>query len=309
MANQTKSRVFTSNHKSYIDSAPSCFWPMLPKISEADFVLLGAPMDETTLTRPGSRCAPNAIRASLINFDSYSERAEIDLEDVKIHDLGDVFVVHCNVNQTLKRIERLVRDLIDARKIPVLIGGEHAITLGSARALDDAAILDFDAHMDARDQYPHGLKLSHATVMRRITDEIGPNKICQVGIRTYCKQELEYAKSQGFGLITANEVNKNGLSVTVKKIRDKLEGFKKIYITIDIDALDAPYTPGATYPSPEGITPTMLLDILAEVIDKRVVGFDLVEVSPPYDVANLTVFNATKIILETIALIQKARFL
>jgi agmatinase len=294
-------------HYFYLDFNPYCFWPPQPNISEAFFVLFGVPFDETTTSRPGSRYAPSAIRAASVNFDTYSERADVDLQEIKIYDLGNVMIASGNIHETLRRVELVIGDLLNANRVPIVLGGEHSITFGAAKAIDDVVILDFDAHMDARDEFPEGMRLSHATVMRRISDAIGPEKIFQVGIRTCCMEELKFAEDKGLGFITAYDIYKNGLPETVKKIIDWLKDFDKIYITIDIDVLDTPYAPGATFPSPEGITLGALLDILMQVVDRRVIGFDLVEVSPPYDFSNVTAVNATKIILENIAFIHKAR--
>ena len=153
----------------YMDFHPQCFWPPQPAIEEAPFVLFGVPLDETTVSRPGSRYGPTAMRAATVNFDTYSERADVDLEDVHIHDLGDILIAYGNIPETLRRVELIFSDLLNADKIPVMLGGEHTVTLGAMKALKDAAILDFDAHMDARNEYPEGMRLSHATFIRRLS--------------------------------------------------------------------------------------------------------------------------------------------
>jgi len=136
---------------------------------------------------------------------------------------------------------------------------------------------------------------------------IPAERIFQVGIRTNCKEELQFARDEGLNFITAYDIHRNGPAKATERIRDYLRDFSKVYLSIDIDVLDTPYTPGATYPSPEGISLSTLLDILMKVVDKRWIGFDVVEVSPPHDFGNITAINATKIILETIAFIHKAR--
>lgn len=291
----------------YIDFHPQCFWPPQPAIEEAPFVLFGVPLDETTVSRPGSRYGPTAIRAATVNFDTYSERADVDLEDVLIHDLGDILIAYGNIPETLRRVETILTDLLKANKIPVMLGGEHTITFGAGKAFENAAILDFDAHMDARNEYPEGMRFSHATFMRRLSEVIPAGRIFQVGIRTNCKEELEFARTNGLSFVTSYEIYKNGPTKTIERIRDFLGDFSKVYLSIDIDVLDTPYAPGTTYPSPEGMSLSTLLDILMKTVDRKVIGFDLVEISPPYDFGNTTATNATKIILETIAFIHKAR--
>lgn len=292
----------------YIDFHPLCFWPPQPAIEDAPFVLFGVPLDETTVSRPGSRYGPNAIRASTVNFDTYSERTDIDLENVLIHDLGDILIAYGNIPETLRRVGLILTDLLKANKIPIMLGGEHTITFGAVKALDNAAILDFDAHMDARNEYPEGMRLSHATFIRRLSETIPPERIFEVGIRTNCKEELEFARNEGLSFVTSYEIYRNGSAKTIERINDFLGKFSKVYLSIDIDVLDTPFAPGTTYPSPEGMNLSTLLDILMKTVDKKVVGFDLVEVAPPYDFGNTTATNAAKIILETIAFIHKARF-
>jgi agmatinase len=307
MSNKRSLKDILHDDDFYIDFHPQCFWPPQPAIEEAPFVLFGVPLDETTVSRPGSRYGPAAMRAATVNFDTYSERADVDLENVLIHDLGDILIAYGNVPETLRRVELILGDLSNAGKIPVMLGGEHTVTFGAAKAFENAAILDFDAHMDARNEYPEGMQLSHATFIRRLTETIPAERIFQVGIRTNCKEELTFARKEDLRFITAYEIYKNGPQKAIERIRDFLAKFSKVYLSIDIDVLDTPYTPGATYPSPEGISLSTLLDILMKTVDRKIVGFDLVEVSPPYDFGNITATNATKIILETIAFIHKAR--
>jgi len=291
----------------YVDFHPNCFWPPQPGIAESPFVVVGVPFDETTTSRPGSRYGPNAIRAASINFDTYSERSDVDLDKIKIYDLGNVSIVQGSVQESLKRVKLVISDLISANKVPIILGGEHTITYAAADAIKDALFLDFDAHMDARSEYPEGVPFTHATVMRRISDLIGPERVFQVGVRTYCREETEFARREGLGFITAYEIYKNGPSTAIDRIVEKLRDFDKVYMSIDIDVLDPPFAPGTTFPSPEGISLSTLLDMLMKATDKRLVGFDVVEVAPPYDYGDITSTNAAKLILENVALIHKAR--
>ncbi len=163
---------------------------------EAKYVILGAPLDVTSTYRSGARFAPLAIREASLNIETYSFRTNMDVEDLKIHDLGDLHIAG-EVDETLKRLELVTKDLLDAKKMPVVIGGEHTITLGVMRSLGETtALVSFDAHLDLRNEYM-GLTTSHTTFMRRIKEQINPQKILEIGTRAVCKEELDYAKKSG----------------------------------------------------------------------------------------------------------------
>jgi len=271
----------------------------------AEYLILGVPFDVTSTYRSGARFAPLAIREASLNIEGYSFRTGMDIEDVKIHDLGDLHVAG-DVELTLGRLALVAQDLFDAKKVPVFIGGEHTITLGVMRSLDEnVALVSFDAHLDLRDDYL-GLTLSHTTFMRRIKETVNPSKILEIGTRAVCKEELDYAKKSGIDYLTANQIRKDGIEKTVETIDDILEGYEKIYITIDMDVLEPAFAPAVQNPEPEGLDTPTLLDLLEAVCDSRVVGFDLVEVAPHYD-RGLTATQAAKTIFEVLCCLEKAR--
>jgi agmatinase len=272
---------------------------------EAGYVILGVPFDFTSTFRTGARFAPLAIREASQNIETYSFRSNIDVEDLKIHDLGDSHVSG-ETNETLKRLELIVKDVLDARKIPIIIGGEHTITLGVMRALGkNTAILVFDAHMDLRDEYM-GQKVSHTTFMRRICEQVQPEKILEVGTRAACKEELDYAKKSHIQLFTTQQIRKDGVDETVKKIGKLLADAKRIYLSIDMDVLDPAFAPAVQSPEPDGIIMRTFLDVLCGVCDNRVIAFDVVEVTPHYD-AGITVIQTAKIMFEAMCQIEKRR--
>jgi agmatinase len=272
---------------------------------EADYVILGVPFDLTSTYRTGARFGPLAIREASQNIETYSFRSGIDVEDLKIYDLGDLHITG-KTDKTLKRLELVVKDVLDARKTPIIIGGEHTITLGITRALGkNIAILDFDAHMDLRNEYL-GQKLSHTTFMRRICEQVRPEMILEVGTRAACKEELDYAKKYHIQFFTTQQIREDGTEETTKKISKILEDVGKVYLTIDMDVLDPAFLPAVQNPEPDGLCVHTFLDILCGVCDNRIIAFDVVEVAPHYD-NGITSIQAAKIIFEAMCQIEKAR--
>lgn len=272
---------------------------------EAEYVVLGAPLDLTSTFRTGARFAPLAIREASLNIETYSFRAGIDIEDLRLHDLGDVHVTG-EIDETLKRLELVTKDLFDAKKLPVIIGGEHTITLGAMRSLGkDTAIVNFDAHLDLRNEYM-GRTLSHTTFMRRIHEQICPQDIFEIGTRATCKEELDYARKSNIQFLTTQQILREGIEKTTQRIKKLLADHKKIYLTIDMDVLDPAFAPAVQNPEPDGLYTSMLLDLLSGVCDKRVVAFDLVEVAPHYDWGT-TAIQAAKTLFETLCHIERAR--
>ena len=274
---------------------------------EADYVVLGVPFDNTSTYRTGARFAPTAIREASLNIETYSFRMNIDVEKLKIHDVGNL-EISANTDETLKRLELVANEILEARKIPVFIGGEHTITLGIVRAfkkLENLAVVSFDAHLDLRDEYLDK-KTSHTTFMRRINEQIKPKTIIEVGTRAVCREELEYAEKAGIKFITSLQILKEGIEQAKEKLRELLAEIQNVYLTIDLDVLDPAYAPAVQNPEPEGISPFMLHELIAEVCKKRIVGFDLVEVTPNYD-SGATAIQASRTIFEILCCIERNR--
>ncbi len=226
------------------------------------------------------------------------------MEDVSIQDIGDLEVME-SVEETLKRLRLVLKETGEAGKKPIVLGGEHTVTFGCADTFKDAAVLGFDAHMDCRDEYL-GSRLSHATFMRRLCEKRGSDTVVEVGVRAVCREELSFAENTGLKYIAAPDVMRRGLNGTVKEIKDVLSSFSQVYVTVDMDVLDPAYAPGVGNPVPEGISPTMLLDLLREVCGGKVAGFDVVEVAPQYD-SGVTALQASHIIFNMIAFMEEAK--
>jgi len=293
------------SHRELFVSPSPVFAGSQLSFEESRYVVLGVPFDVTSTYRSGSRFAPLAIRDASLNIEGYSFRTQTSIEDIKIHDLGDLHVAG-DAELTLGRLALVTQELVDAEKVPVFIGGEHTITLGVLRSLGkNVAVVSFDAHLDLRDDYL-GLSLSHTTFMRRIKEDVKPAKILEIGTRAVCKEELDYAKEAEVDYLTAHQIRKDGAQKTIEAISCILEGYEKVYITIDMDVLDPAYVPAVQNPEPEGLDISTLLDILEHICDRRVVGLDLVEVAPHYD-KGVTATQAAKILFEALCCLEKTQ--
>jgi len=272
---------------------------------EADYVVIGIPYDRTSTYRSGSKFGPSAIREASFNIETYSLRTNIDVEDLKIHDAGDLNVVD-SVEETLKRIKLSVEDVANSGKIPILIGGEHTLTYGAVQAMgSNVGLISFDAHADLRDEYM-GLRLSHATFIRRIAEYIGPKNVLEVGVRALCKEEVQYANETDVTMITTQRLRELGPERAAELVKAKEKEFERTYITIDIDVLDPAFAPAVGSPEGDGICPNMLITILNSICDERTAGIDLVEVAPQYD-TGATAAQAARILFEALCSVQNSK--
>jgi len=286
-------------------SPPLLFAGSQRTFQEADYVVLGAPLDATGTHRSGARFAPSAIREASLHLETHSFRAGVDLEDLRIHDAGDLHVAG-EVGETLRRLELVVRDLREAEKLPVILGGEHTVTLGAVRGIDgDMAVVSFDAHLDLRGEYL-GQAVSHATSMRRITEHVGAGRILEIGVRAACREELKYAEGAGVRFLTAQWIRREGAEKAVEKALGFLRDAERIYLSVDMDVLDPAFAPAVQNPEPDGLSTGTFLDILCGVCDRRVAALDVVEVAPHYD-RGATAVQAAKAVFEALCHVDRSR--
>ena len=271
---------------------------------EAEFIIFGVPYDSTSTYRTGSRHAPDAIRKASINIETYSLRTRMDAYNLKIHDAGNL-IPQKSIDKTINATAEIIREIIQEEKIPIMMGGEHTITLSAAKAAEDIAMIILDAHMDLRDEYPQGIKISHATVTRRISEKLSPEKIALIGVRAFSEEELEETEKMGIKYKTAYELQRGNIKREIEKITEKITD-KKYWLSIDMDILDPSAAPAVANPEPEGLSTHQTLEIIQTLINENIIGFDLVEVTPIYD-RGVTAITAAKIILETACLIKKAK--
>ncbi len=274
---------------------------------KAEYIVVGVPFDVTSTFRTGARFAPRAIREASLNIETYSFRSRMAVEELAIHDLGDLHVV-ADVEETLHRTEHVVRSLLEAKKRPVILGGEHTITLGCFRGLKEHAqetvVISFDAHLDLRNEYM-GLKVSHTTFMRRLNEQVKPAKIIEIGTRAVCKEELDYAEKAKIKYFTTHQIRKQGIEKILGEIERAFKGYDDVYLTIDMDVLDPAYAPAVQNPEPEGLDMQTFLEILDSIVEKRrIIALDLVEVTPHYD-WGVTAIEAAKILFEALCFMER----
>lgn len=261
-------------------------------LEEANVVLFGAPFDGTTSFRPGTRFAPTAIRPDSYGLETYSPYLDLDMEDYALSDIGDVDLPFGNTVKALDLIEETAETLLKQNKKPLMVGGEHLVTLPIIKALvkkyPDLCILHFDAHTDLREDYM-GEALSHASVIRRSWELVGDGRIYQFGIRSGLKSEFEWAKAHTH----LQRFNTNGLLEVIQALKGK-----PVYLTIDLDILDPSVFPGTGTPEPGGITMKELLDALVLMKVLPLVGADVVELSPHYDASGISTAACCKVIRE-----------
>lgn len=259
---------------------------------ESKIVIFGAPFDSTTSFRPGTRFASKAMRSESFGVETYSTYQDKDLEDIAIFDGGDLELPFGNPSKALNQIEEFTKEIINDSKIPCMIGGEHLVTLGSVRAVakkyPDLHIIHFDAHADLRDDYL-GETLSHASVIHRVWDIVGDNKIFQFGIRSGDRQEIYWGKDHVF----TQKFNFVGLEEVIEKLKGK-----PIYFTLDLDVLDPSVFPGTGTPEAGGVTFMELLGAILKVSKLNIVGMDVNELSPIYDQSGSSTALACKVLRE-----------
>jgi agmatinase len=296
-----------SNRELFV-SQSNIFGGIQKPFEKAKYVILGVPFDVTSTYRTGARFGPNAIREASLNIETYSFRAGIDAEDLPLHDLGDLHV-STSPKRTVEMLKLVVEDILAAKKMPVVIGGEHTITLGIMKGLgakaQKTALVSFDAHLDLRKEFM-GLSLSHTTFMRIINEEVKPAKIIEVGTRAVCKEELAYAKKAVINYFTSQLIRKEGTAQITRRLKEELAPYENVYLTVDMDVLDPAYAPAVQNPEPEGLETRTLLDILCALCDKRVVGFDVVEIAPVYD-QGISAVTAAKVMFEVLCQLEKTR--
>jgi len=270
--------------------------------NESDVVLFSVPLDTTTSYRPGTRFAGNAIRVESIGIEWYSPYLDMDLKDYKTSDIGDLELPMGDVEKSLDIIYNTANEIVNDNKLPMMVGGEHLVTLPVVKALakkyKDLRIIHLDAHTDLRDEFL-GMQLSHATVLRRCYDILGDNKIFQFGIRSGDKHEFEWAKDHTH----LHKFDFFGLEEVIDKIKNY-----PVYITIDLDVLDPSIFPGTGTPEPGGVTYKELLKAIKSFSKlNNVVGADIVELAPMLDNSNVSTIVAAKTLREMILLLHMQR--
>jgi agmatinase len=296
---------------SYLDlycSQQNVFGGSQTPLEKAKYVVFGVPFDNTSSYRSGARFMPTAVRQASLNIEGYSFRSGEDVADLPLYDAGDL-TVSADAKKTVEMCRLVAADIFSSGKVPVVIGGEHTITLGLLKGLGEkakeTAVVSFDAHLDLRGEFL-GLTLSHTTFMQRVCREVKPAKIFEVGTRSVCQEELDYAKKAGVEFFSTQQIRAEGTKKIVEQLKAKLAAYQNVYLSVDMDVLDPAFAPATQNPEADGISTGELLDIICALCDKRVVGFDVVEVAPVYDQGISTVAVA-KVMFEMLCQLEKSR--
>ena len=266
----------------------------------ADIVLFGAPFDSTTSFRPGARFGCSAIRHESFGLETYSPYQDRDLTDCRIFDSGDLELCFGKSELALQDIESRASEILNDKKLPVMIGGEHLVTLGSVRAVykkyPDLHIIHFDAHADLRNDYL-GAELSHACVMRRCYEILGDNKIHQFCIRSGEKSEFSFAEQH----TDMHKFSFDGLDELTENLK---QSQTPVYFTIDMDCLDPSVFSGTGTPEAGGVQFSQLLEAIIKVSKTNIVGADINELAPMLDISGASTAVACKVLRELLLAIS-----
>jgi agmatinase len=270
-------------HTTFADASSS--W------EDARYVVAGIPFDRTTSFRPGARFGPDSIRQHSWNFESYDLETGVDLSELAIHDLGNTEEFG-SASTMVESVREEIRPVYAKGKIPIVLGGDHACSPPCVEAYPDGAslgVLYIDAHMDFRSSYL-GDSRSHACSSRRIVERLGAKNVVVLGVRSVSREELEDNREIGMSFVTAHEVAREGIEASVRRALALL-GTEKVYVSVDIDAIDPAYAAGTGTPEPFGLTPRDVKYALGAVAP-RLAGLDIMEVSPHYDQGNTSALAA-----------------
>jgi len=274
---------------------PGIFLGADASYEDAQAVLLGIPMDYTVSFRPGTRLGPASIRNVSVGIEEYSPYYDRDLGEYAYCDLGDLALPFGNVTKSLEIIEQAARQLIDDNKFPIFLGGEHLVSYPLIKPFvekyPDLRVIHFDAHADLRHDY-YGEYNSHATVMRKVAEMLGPKRLYQFGIRSGIKEEFLFAQEY-------TNLVKDDVLESLAAVLPELGGYP-VYVSLDIDVVDPAYAPGTGTQEAGGCTSKEILKAIHLLQGLNIVGFDLVEVSPPLDSSERTALLAAKLVREAI---------
>ncbi len=251
---------------------------------EAEFVIVGVPFDKTTTYRSGTRFAPTTVRETSQTFEVGNFEHGTSFADIKVHDAGDLFE-EGTVDEMVGSIEEEARRIVSAKKFPMFIGGEHSISPPVVKAFGEISVITIDAHLDFRDEY-QGLRNSHACAHRRIVDHVGKGNAFAFGVRSISGEE----KTEDALYADSFRIQREGTEKVFDEMLGKLKR-EPIYLSLDIDGIDPSYAPGTGTPEPFGLTPWDVRYVI-DRIGPRLVGFDVVEICPPYDNGNTSILGA-----------------
>lgn len=287
------------------------------EMEKVDLGILGIPFDTSVMYRPGTRFGPESLRSSLMMSNAYEPGLDCDLRGLKISDFGNIDVIFTDVLETHRRIEVTLSEIIKQGVTPLVLGGDHGLSYPNIKSLlnnleGNVGIIMFDGHLDVRKDH-HGM-ISSGTPFRRLIEEptrnpLNPKNLVEVGINGWLssKYYMDYCKDQGITVIPARQVHKRGIEdVLAQAIEIASQGTDAIWISVDIDGLDLAYAPGTCAPNPGGLTSYQVLEAIWTIGQhEKCRGMDLLEVSPPWDVQNVTSLMGAALCMQFIGATKK----
>ncbi|MCG8505851.1 MAG: agmatinase [Sphingomonadales bacterium] len=280
---------------------------------DADVAIFGAPYDMGTQYRAGARFGPRAIREASTLF-SFGHSGAYDFEDdavylpvdkVRLVDIGDADIIHTDTIQSHANIELGVRKILAAGALPVVLGGDHAIHIPCIKAFNDQPpvhLVHIDAHLDFVDTR-HGVRYGHGNPIRRASEMKHVSGITQLGIRNVSssnKSDYEAARKAGSDILSVRQIRELGTAAVLERI----PAGARYYVTLDIDAFDPSIAPGTGTPSHGGFLYYEILEFFQGLVKRGdIVGIDVCEVAPDYDLSGTTAFLAAQLLLNVLGFI------
>jgi agmatinase len=297
--------------------ATFCKVPLVldPKdLAGADVAIVGAPFDETTTGRPGARFGPRAIRLADMGGAGTGHHLDLGVDPfdaLTVVDYGDAEVVPADPERSHAAIRRAVGEVLAAGAVPVVLGGDHSILHPDAGAAADhfgagtVGVIHFDAHADDAESL-WGVRRSHGTPVRLLVDEgsVRGQHVVQVGLRGYWpeREEFDWAREHGLQWFTQGEIDERGFDPVVNKAIRLVADVPRVWLSVDIDVVDPGMAPGTGVPEPGGLTARELLRAVRRIArEVELCGAEVVEVSPPYDHADVTALLAHRVVMEAIS--------
>jgi agmatinase len=288
--------------------------PNVRTLEDVDLAVIGVPFDTGVSFRAGGRFGPNAIRSASVLIRGHNPVLDVHpFRVLSCVDYGDVAIVPGYIERSYELIEREVKPVVEAGVVPLLLGGDHSVTLPHLRAtrsVGPLAVVMFDSHTDAWDSF-FGEKYNHGTWMRRAIEEglVDAGRSIEVGLRgsVYAPEDWEVLDSElGLAYLPTHELLDRGVEATIQLIRERV-GDGPAFISFDIDVVDPAFAPGTGTPEAGGPSSHQMLKILRGLRGMDFVGFDVVEVIPAYDPAGQTATLAAQIAFEMVSLVALRR--
>ena len=285
--------------------------PASRDLEGVDVAVVGVPFDSGTSYRSGTRFGPRKIReSSLLLWGFNTVMGIAPAKELKVVDYGDIEVIPVDIRSTMEAITNEVATILSQETLPISLGGDHSITLPLLRAhaaqFGPIAVIHFDSHPDTWNSEFGDHPYSHGTPFRRALEEqlIDPEAYIQVGIRGPVSDsfDLDEARELGAQIITIIEAFEVGIPTVINRIQEII-GKRPVYVSLDIDSVDPAFAPGTGTPEVGGFSSYQMLQLVRGLQGLNLVGFDLVEVSPPYDHSDITSILAANLVFEFLSII------